>query len=176
MRQVAREPQELELEGDDERIEGRLGGEHSLHVVEQVEEAGQRVERPSVLVSLEEETEDSLEPDVADRHPVGVGAQAVVRPEEIRAGDGLQLAAALVEHELDVAERLEAGAEPRPRLPSALGDRAHAPTLERVEMEDAIGLAEADRPEHNRLRLPAPGHLSQSSDADGGRSFVPGTL
>jgi hypothetical protein len=59
-----------------------------------------------------------------------------------------------VEHELGMAERLEAGAEPRLRLADALGDRADTPPLERVEVKDAVGLSEADLAEDDRFRLP----------------------
>ena len=52
----------------------------------------------------------------------------------------MQLTSALVKHELDVAERLEPRAEARLRPPYAFRDRAHASALERVQVQDAVGL------------------------------------
>ena len=62
--------------------------------------------------------------------------------------------------ELDVRERLEPRAEARLRLADALRDRADAAAVERVEVEDAVGLAEADRAQHDGLGLVgAAGHV-----------------
>src|SRR6266540_588011 len=58
-----------------------------------------------------------------------------------------------------MAQRLETSAEARLRLPDSLRDGADPATLERVEMEDSIRLAEPERAEHDGLRLVAPpGH------------------
>src|SRR5215218_4725178 len=75
----------------------------------------------------------------------------------MRARDHVQLAAALAQNELDVAERLEARAKARARLAGALGDRPDAPAAEREEMEDPVCLAVADRAQHDRLGLPCGG-------------------
>ena len=58
-----------------------------------------------------------------------------------------------MEHHLHMRERLEPRAEARRRLPDALRDRTHAAAVEGVQVEDAIGLAEPDRAQHDRLRL-----------------------
>ena len=63
----------------------------------------------------------------------------------------LQLAAALVELQLDVAERLEARPEPGLRLAHALRHRADASAVERVEVQHAVRLAQAKRAQHHRL-------------------------
>ena len=120
-------------------------------VVERVEEAGQRREGLLVRLLLGEEPQHRLEPDHPDLQPVRIGADAVVRADERGAGDGVELAAALVQDELDVRERLQAGAEARLRLPNALRDGADAAPLVRVEVQDAVGLAEPERAEHDRF-------------------------
>ena len=71
---------------------------------------------------------------------------------QVGAGDRLQLAGALVQHQLDVRERLEPRAEARLRPPHALRDRADAAAVGRVDVQDAVGLAEPERAEHDRLR------------------------
>ena len=82
MRQVAGEPEELQLEREREWVERRPTGSASLNgIVEQVEKAHERVERLRTLVVLDEEPQDCLEPDVADRH-------AVADPPQARGGSG----------------------------------------------------------------------------------------
>src|SRR5918992_5329364 len=65
VREVSRQPHELKLKGEDERVDRGLGGERRLDVVEEVEEAGQRVERRLVGLLLDEEAQHRLEADVA---------------------------------------------------------------------------------------------------------------
>ena len=81
----------------------------------------------SFRLLLGEQPQHRLEPDQADLEPVRVRADAIVRADERRAGDRVELAATLVEDELDVGERLEAAAEAGLRLPHALRDGADAP-------------------------------------------------
>jgi hypothetical protein len=76
--------------------------------------------------------------------------------DEIGPANGVQLAAALVQEQLDVAERLETGSEARLRLADALGDRADSSFCERVEVEDAVGLSEANRAEDDGLGFRRP--------------------
>ena len=91
MRQIAGEPEELELERERERIERRpLGGVR--RVVEHVEEADERGERALVLLLLGEEPEHRLGADQADAQPVEVVAGRLVVVDEIDARDRLQLA------------------------------------------------------------------------------------
>ena len=84
-----------------------------------------------------------------------------MRVDERDAGDGVQLAGSTVQEELDVRERLEPRAEAGLRLAHALGHRSHAPAVERVQVQDAIGLAVAERPEHDGLSLVGPPHRRQ---------------
>ena len=76
-----------------------------------------------------------------------------MRADELGAGDGLELAGAFVEHECDVRERLEAGAEAGLRLADALGHGPDTAPVERVEVKDAVGFAQPERPEDDGLGL-----------------------
>ena len=172
VREVAREPQQLELEGERERLVRRAGGGR-LRVVEQVEEARQRGERARVPLLLAEEAEHRLRADEARAEPVRVLARRVVRADQLDARDRLELAASLVEHELDVRQRLQARAEARRRLADPLGDGADPAALERVEVQDAVGLAEPERPEHDRLGLVRPAGHGRSSLVPGVTGTVP---
>ena len=101
-----------------------------------------------------------------DGQAVRVLASLAVRPHERGPGHGRQLSAPLVEHQLDVAQRLEPPAETRLRPPDPLRDRPHAPALERVQVQDAVRLAEPQRAQDDRLRLvPAPRHASSVGTA-----------
>ena len=64
--------------------------------------------------------------------------------------------------QLDVRERLEPRAEAGLRLADALRDRADAAAVERVEVEDAIGLAEPERAEDDGLGLVGAGAMPDS--------------
>ena len=68
-----------------------------------------------------------------------------MRVEQLDAGDGVKLALTLVQHDLDVRERLQPGAEARLGLADPLGHGADATALEAVEMEHTIGLAQPER-------------------------------
>src|SRR5665647_1510610 len=159
VRQVAGQPEQLELEREHERVERRAALRDG-RLVQDVEEAREGGEGALVRLLLAEETEHRLGADEADREAVVVLACRAVRPDELGAGDGLEVAGALVEHQGGVRERLEARAEARLRLPDALGDRADTAAVERVEVEHAVGLAEPERPEDDGLGLVgAGGHI-----------------
>ena len=102
VRQVARDPEQLELEREPERLERRppVGG--MARVVEEVEEARHRGERPLVRLLLAEQAQHRLRAD----HPHGKAVVVLtcfsVRPDELRCGHRLELAAAAMEDELDV--------------------------------------------------------------------------
>ena len=176
VRQVAREPEELELEREERA--GRAPAAPAAPTSTSSSRSRKRVsawKARGFSSPLEEEPQHRLEPDVPDREPVRVRPARVVRADEVRPGDRVQLAAALVQHELDVAERLEPGAEAGPRLARALRDRADAAAVEREEMEDAVGLAVADRAQDDRLRLPrAGGHAASVDTASGGNRRASG--
>jgi len=159
VRQIAGEPEELQLEREGECVDRRpLRGLRGL--VEQIEEARQRREGPLVPLLLGEEPEHRLGADQADAEAVEVGACRLVGSDELDARDRLELARALVEHQLDVRKRLEPSSEARLRLPHAFGDGPDSAAVARVEVEHPVGLAEANRPEHDGLGLVgAPGHV-----------------
>ena len=75
----------------------------------------------------------------------------------VDAGDGVQVAAPLVQDQPDLQEGLEPGAEAAAGATRTLGDRAQPPVIGRVQVEDPIGLAVADRAQHDRLGLQGPG-------------------
>ena len=75
--------------------------------------------------------------------------------DEIHAGDGLQLARTLMEHQLDVRERLQPRTKARLRLADPFRDRANPAAFKGVEVQDAVGLGEPQRTEHDGLSLVA---------------------
>ncbi len=125
-----------------------------------VEEPRQRLEGPLVLLLLDEEPQHRLGADERDREPVRVLARRPVGVDERDAGHGVQLPRAVVKKQLDVRERLEPRAEARLRLADSLRDRADPAAVGRVHVEDAVGLAEAERAEDDRLRLVRATHQS----------------
>ena len=109
MREVPGEPQQLELEREPERLQLRPGARRS--VVKQIEEPRQRPERAVVGLLLGEETQHRLRADQPDRETVRVLPRCPVGVDELHARDRVQLAAPLVQEDLDVAERLQPPAE-----------------------------------------------------------------
>jgi glutaredoxin 3 len=94
-----------------------------------------------------------------------------VRPNELRCGHRLELAASAMEDEVDVREGLEPRTEPRHRLPYAFRHGADAAVLLGIEVEHAIGLSEPDRPEHDGFRAVRPSsHASTSLGVTSGRN------
>ena len=161
MREVAGEPEELELEREHERIH-RWARRRGFQRVRQVEEARQGTEGPLVRLLLGEEPEHRLGGDEADPQPVRVLARLPVRVDQLGARDRLELAASLVQDQLAVAQRFQPGAEARFRLTHAFRDRSHPAAVERVEVQHAIGLAQPERAQDDGLGLVrAPGHWHQ---------------
>ncbi len=152
MWQVAGQPQELELEREREWVE-RGPALARGQLLEQLEEARQRLERARVRLLFREQAQHRLRADEPDTEAVALLARSMVGVEQLDAGDGLQLPRALVQHQLDVRERLETRAEPRLRLPDPFRDRADASAGKRVEMKHAVGLPETERAQDDRLRL-----------------------
>ncbi len=85
-----------------------------------------------------------------------------MRAHELDARDRLELTAALVEQELDVAERLEPGAESGRRSPHSLGERTDTPAGQRVQVEHPVGLAEPQRAQNDRFGLVRAGRHAAS--------------
>ena len=70
---------------------------------------------------------------------------------EVDAGHGVELTRPVVQQDVDMRQRLETRTEPRFRLPDSLRDRADATAIERVEVQNAVRLAEPERAQHDRL-------------------------
>ena len=140
--------------------------EPGRETVERLEETRQRLECALVPLLFDVQAQHRLGADEPDRKPVRILARRPVRIDERGTRDRMQLARALVEQKLDVGERLEPRAEARLRLADAFRDRAHAPAIERVQVEDPVGLAEPERAQDDRLRLVGPPHAAKSR-ADG---------
>ena len=88
--------------------------------------------------------------------------------DELDAGDRVQLAAARVQEELSVRERLEPATDARFRPADALGDRPDPAPVGGVQMEDPVGLRVTDRAQHDGPGLVRAAHAAQSSLATGG--------
>ena len=151
VRQEPGEPEELQLEGEDERVE-RGPARLRIAGVQSVEEPGQRQEGAVVVLFLGEQLEHGLEPDEAHLEAVRISSDGVVRPYERGAGDRSELTTTPMDGELDVRERLEPAAEAALRPAHPLCDHAQASARVRVDVEDAIRLAERECPEDDRLR------------------------
>ena len=149
MWKVAGQPEKLELEREPERVQ--LGTSGDTRLVEQIEEPGEGREDAVVLLLLGEEAEDGLGADEADGEPQRVVADRGVWTNERGTRHRSELAAAMMENELDMGQRLEATPEPRSRLAGTLGDGADATTIMRVQVEDAVGFREAKRAEDDCL-------------------------
>ncbi len=169
VRQVTRQPEELELERERERFERRAAVVRDARLVEQVEEARERDERALVRLRLREQAQHRLDADQTGAQAIRLLPRRTVRAHEVDARDRVQLAGALVQEKRDVRQRLEARAEARLRLPDALRDRTDAAALARVEVEDAVGFGEAHRTKDDRLRLVCPpGHVRPSLERPSG--------
>ena len=157
----AGQPVQLQLEREQQRIEGDVarGGRVA---VEHVEQAAERGEHPRRRVALGEHLQQRLAAGAGDARPHGLLADVVVRRERVDATDRMQLPAALVQHERDVAERLEPRPDARTGAPHALGDGADAAARRRVEVKHAVGLTESQRAQYHRLGLVGAVHPRRS--------------
>ena len=169
VRHVAGEPQQLELERKRDRIERSTATRARRNRIHGGEEPRQRLEGALVALLFDEEPQHRLGTDESDRQAVRVLARGPVCVDERDAGDRVELAGSLVEHQLDVRERLEPRAEARLRLSHALRHRADAAALGRVQMEHAVGLAEAERPQHDGLGLVRAAHAGSGAQCRPGR-------
>src|SRR5262249_5624068 len=103
--------------------------------------------------------------------PVGALPHRVVGAQKLDTGDRLQLAASLMEEQLDVRERLKPRAEPGLRLADALGDRPDPAAPRRVEGKDPVGLGESHRsctswPFRPKLQTLAAGAVPRAATGD----------
>src|SRR5690606_12293397 len=124
VREVAGEPEELQLKGERERVDGVRRLDPDRPAVEEVEEPRQRLERRRLRLGLGVEPQHRLGADEADPEAVRLLSHLAVRPEQLDARHGRELTRPAMEEELDVRERLEPPAEARLRLADALRDRA----------------------------------------------------
>src|SRR4051812_33003373 len=128
--------------------------------IEEVEEARQGCKCPLVCLLLAEQSQHRLGADHPNREAVVVLARLPVRPDELRCGNRLELAAPTMEDEVDVRERLESRAEARHRLSHTLRHRADPAVRLGVEVKHAIGLSEPNRPENDGFCAVRPsGHV-----------------
>ena len=91
VREVPREPQELELERKCQRVERRAAAHAGRQRVQDGQEARHRLERALVPLLLDEEPEHRLRADEPDGEPIGILTRGPVRVDERRAGDRVQL-------------------------------------------------------------------------------------
>ncbi len=162
--ELGREPRrqsQLQPEGEPDRVpvrpeagDGILAGP----AVEQRQVAAEQVVGGPVRLGRVEQPQDRVAAPRRGPDRDAVGAQARVAVDRRGAGHGAEVAAPLVQHQVEAEERLEAPAEPRLRPPRALRDRVHPPALGRVQVEDPVGLAVADAPQHDSFCLEASGH------------------
>ncbi len=144
--------QQLQAEGERAPALARwLAAARAL--VEQRERAAQQVEHARMGLGGLEQAPDSVARARGRVERARVGAQARVGVDRVRAGHRQELAAAFVQLEPQAEEGLEPPAEAARRAAHALGDRADVAAIERVQAQDAIGLAVADRAQHDRLGL-----------------------
>ena len=159
MRQVAREPQQLELERERKRVEGGARMAFGRRLVEKLQEACQRAKRACIRLLLGEEAQRRFESDQAYVEAIRILTRRMVRFDQLDAGHSLQLARPLMQEQLDMAQRLQPRAEARLRSPDTFCHSADATPLERVEVKDAVCLAESERSQDDGLGLVGPpGH------------------
>jgi glutaredoxin 3 len=76
----------------------------------------------------------------------------------IRTRDGVEVAPPLMQHHPDVKERLEPRSEPAPGPPDTLRNRPEAPVMGRIQVQDPVRLAVADRAQHDCFGFQRAGH------------------
>ena len=170
VRQVAGQPEQLELEREPERIErGSVGRMRRL--IEKVEEPRQCGERPLVRLLLAEQPQHRLGADHPDREPVVVLARrrGASRTSCTRSPSGARCAPdggrARRATAARAARRSATSSFARPSPPRRPG---RAPG---VEVKHPVGLSEPDRPENDGLRAVRPsGHASCSLGTAPGRN------
>ncbi len=104
-------------------------------------------------VSVSEQPRDGLTRACRSVERRAVFAQTRIAVDRLRRGHGVEIAAADVEHELELEKGLEPAAEARTRAPDTLGDRAETAMVGGVEMQHPVGFAVADGSQHDRFGL-----------------------
>ena len=150
-RRPPREREQLEREREPDRIAPVRRG-LGRQLADDLQEAQEAVEQRLVrLVGLREEARHRLDPDERDAEAVDVAAHGLGRVEELDGADRRELPAPAVQDDLDVRQRLQTAADPRLRLANALRHRPDPAALARQQVDDAVGLAVAERPQHHGL-------------------------
>src|SRR3954468_8959626 len=159
MRREARGQQQLEPERERVRAAGprRLGVEQRELVREQVVDA-------RVRVAVVEDPRHGLARARRAVERPGVLPEPRVRRDRLRRRDRQEVAAPLVEHQVQAEERLQPAAEARARLAHALCDRAQSATMRGIQVEDPVRFAVADGPENDRLGLLRSGYRTILSE------------
>ena len=164
VRQVAGDRQQLELERQPERVERRARPSPG-----QPSSTSRKRASPANARWFGSGSTNSLSTASAPISPTasrcGSPAHRVVGVDDVGAGDGVQLAPPLVQHQRGVGQRLQPRAEPRRGLAHALGDRVHPPALGGVEVEHPVGLGVPDR-----AAAPRPRSCSYAPSIQGGPS------
>ncbi len=160
-------PGEQQLEAERELVgvrgRGRSAGVGPGTAIQQCELVAEQVVDRRVGLRRVEQPGDSVAGACGGVQGGAVLPEATVRVQRLRAGDRHQVAATFVQHEIDATERLEPTAEPTPGAPYAFGDGPDSPTTGREQVQDAVGLAVADRPQDDRLGLDGSRHQLSST-------------
>ena len=102
MRDVAREPKQLELERECERIQGSASCQVGSDRIHRREKPRQRLESALIPLLLDEEAQHRFDADESDREPIRVLAGRAMRIDERGTRDRVELARALVQEKLRV--------------------------------------------------------------------------
>ena len=95
----------------------------------------------------------------------GVLAQARVGGDRLHRGDREQVAAALVEDEVQAEERLQAPTEPRLRLADPFRDRANAAASRGIQVENAVRFPVPERAQDDAFGFYRSGYRTILSEA-----------
>ena len=132
--------------------------------VEQRQFVGQQVVHAGVRVAVVEDPRDGLAGPRGAVQRAGVLAQARVRGDGLGRRHGQEIAAPLIQDEVETEERLEPPTEPRLRLADALRDRAQPAARRGIQMEDAVRFAVAKRAEDDSFGLYRSGYRTILSE------------
>jgi glutaredoxin 3 len=152
--------QQFQAEGERVGAAGAVG-----FAVEQGELVGEQVVDARVGVAVVEDAGDGLAGAGGAVQRCAMFAQARVGGDGLGRGDGQEVAAALIEDELEPEERFEAPAEARAGFADTLGDGAQAPAGRRVEVQNPVGLAVAERAEDDAFGFYRSGYRTILSEA-----------
>ena len=122
-------------------------------VVEHGEPAVEQQEQALAGLALLGDRIDDLDHRARGEDTIEVVAQVGERVDDRHLGDGVEVRA-LVQHDVDVGERLEAPTEAALGLPHALRDGADLAVVGAEDHDDAMGLPERVAAQHDALVTP----------------------